>query len=74
MLIPLAISILWLLIGVLVLLGVLWLVFYALATFGIEVPENIRRGIYVIVLILIIIAALTLIAGGGGGLRTPTFR
>lgn len=72
--ISLAISILWLLIGVIVLLGVLWLVFYALATFGVVVPDNIRNGIYVIVLILIIIAALTLLAGGGGSLRVPSFR
>jgi len=70
--INLAIQILWLLIGVVVLLGVLWLVFYALANFGVVVPENIKRGIYLIVLILIIIAGLTMLAGGG--LRVPTFR
>jgi len=72
--IALAIQILWLLIGILVLLGVLWLVFYALSSFGLEIPENIKRGIYVIILILIIIAALSLLAGGGGGLRMPSFR
>jgi hypothetical protein len=67
--INLAISILWLLLGVLVLLGVLWLVFYALANFGITIPEPIKKGIYIVVLILIIIAALSLIAGGGGSLK-----
>ena len=70
--IGLAIQILWLLIGVIVLLGVLWLVFYALGIFGVVVPDNIRNGIYVIVLILIIIAGLTLLAGGG--LHAPSFR
>jgi hypothetical protein len=68
----LAIQILWLLIGVLTLLGVLWLVFYALANFGMVVPEPIKKGIYIVVLILIVIAGLTLLAGGG--LHTPTFR
>jgi hypothetical protein len=72
--IALAISILWLLIGVLCLLGVVWLVFYALDTFGMVIPENIKRGIYVIILILIVIAGLTLIAGGGGSLQVPHFR
>lgn len=72
--IALAISILWLLIGVIVLLGVLWLVFYALSQFGFVVPEQVRRGVYAIVLILIVIAALTLLAGGGGSLRVPSFR
>ncbi len=71
--IALAISILWLLIGIIVLLGVLWLTFYALAIFGLVVPENIKNGVYVIALILIIIAALSLIAGGGG-LHMPSLR
>jgi hypothetical protein len=70
--IGLAIQILWLLIGVLVLLGVLWLVFYALAKFGLVIPDNIKQGIYVIVLILIVIAGLTLLAGGS--LHVPSFR
>lgn len=70
--IGLAIQILYLLIGVIVLLGVLWLVFYALANFGVVVPENIKRGIYIIVLILIIIAGLTLLSGGS--LHAPSFR
>jgi len=70
--ISLAIQILWLLIGVLVLLGVLWLVFYALDNFGLVVPPNIRNGIYIIVLILIVIAGLTLLAGGN--LHAPSLR
>ena len=67
--INLAINILWLLLGVIILLGVLWLVFYALAQFGVSIPEPIKKGIYIIALILIIIAALSLIAGGGGGIH-----
>jgi hypothetical protein len=70
--IGLAIQILWLLIGVIVLLGVVWLVFYALAIFGMTIPENIKKGVYVVILILIIIAALTLLAGGN--LHVPSLR
>ena len=70
--ISLAIQILWLLIGVLVLLGVLWLVFYALESFGLPIPANIKQGIYIIVLILVVIAGLTLLAGGS--LHTPSLR
>jgi hypothetical protein len=70
--IGLAIQILWLLIGVIVLLGVVWLVFYALAIFGMVVPENIKKGVYVVILILIIIAGLTLLAGGS--LHAPSLR
>jgi hypothetical protein len=70
--ITLAIQILWLLLGVLVLLGVLWLVFYALANFGLIIPQNIKNGVYIIVLILVVIAGLTLLAGGS--LHTPSLR
>jgi uncharacterized YccA/Bax inhibitor family protein len=65
MLIDIAINVLWLLIGVIVLLGVLWLCLYAVKMFGVEVPATVEKGIYVIALILIIIAALSLLAGRG---------
>ena len=61
----LAISILWLLIGVIVLLGVVWLAIYVVKMF-VPIPQKIEMAIWVIVLILCLIYALTLIAGGGG--------
>ena len=64
-LIPLAIQILWLLIGIIVILGVVWLAFLALSQFGMIVPQNVKNAVYLIILILIIIAALSMIAGGG---------
>jgi len=64
----LAISILWLLIGVIILLGVVWLAIYVVKMF-VVIPAPIEKAIWVIVLILCLIGALTLIAGGGGGLR-----
>ena len=65
MLIDLAINILWLVIGVIVILGVVYLAFKALRLFEVDVPGNIEKAVYLIVLILIIIAALTLLAGRG---------
>lgn len=61
-LIDIAINVLWLVIGIIVLLGVIWLAFRALRMF-MEVPDNVEKAVYLIALILIIIAALTLLAG-----------
>lgn len=69
-LISLAISILWLLIGVIIILGIIWLALYVVKMF-VPVPERIEQMVWVIVLILILIAVLTLLAGGG---NVPRFR
>ncbi len=71
--IPLAISILWLLIGVIVLLGVVWLALYVVKMFA-QIPPRIEQAIWVIVLILCLIGVLTLLAGGGGNMRFPSLR
>lgn len=65
MLIDLAINILWLVIGIIVLLGIVWLALYAIKMF-VPVPDTVEKAIYAIALILIIIAGLTLLAGRGG--------
>lgn len=70
--IGLAIDILWLVLGIVILLGVVWLALYALAQFGVPIPENVRRGIYLVALLLIVIAALSMLAGGS--IRAPSFR
>jgi hypothetical protein len=61
--IGLAISILYLLIGVIVLLGVVWLALYVVKLF-VAIPDPIEKAIWIIVLILCLIGALSLIAGG----------
>lgn len=71
--IPLAISILWLLIGVIVLLGVVWLALYVVKLFA-SIPPRIEQAVWAIVLILCLIGALTLLAGGGGSMRFPSLR
>jgi hypothetical protein len=68
--IPLAISILWLLIGVIILLGVVYLALLVVKTF-VDVPATVEKAIWLIVLILILIAALSMLAGGGGGIQFP---
>ncbi len=71
--VPLAINILWLLIGVIVLLGVVWLAMYIVKLF-VPVPDPIEKMVWAIVLILCLIGALTLLAGGGGSIRFPSVR
>ena len=63
--INLAIAILWLVLGILILGGVLWLALYALRTFGLAIPPQIEKGIWLIFLIICVIGALSLLAGGG---------
>ncbi len=68
--IALAISILWLLIGVIVLLGVVWLALYVVKLF-VAIPGRIEQAVWAIVLILCLIGALTLLAGGGDAIHFP---
>ncbi len=71
--IALAISILWLLIGVIVLLGVVWLALYVIKLFA-QVPAPIEQAVWAIVLILCLIGVLTLLSGGGSNLHFPSLR
>lgn len=70
--IALAISILWLLIGVIILLGVVWLALYVIKLF-VAIPAPIEQAVWAIVLILCLIGALTLLVGGGGNVSFPKF-
>lgn len=66
--ISLAISILWFLIGLIILLGVVYLALLVVKTF-VAVPAQVERAIWLIALLLCLIGALSLIAGGGGGIH-----
>jgi hypothetical protein len=60
-----AISLLWLLIGAIVLAGVIYLVLYGIKTFITPIPERLEQGVWFIFLLLIIIYAITAFMGGG---------
>lgn len=62
--ISLAISVLWLLIGIICLAGVVWLVIYGIEFFVTPIPARLKQGIWFIILLLCVIGALTLLAGG----------
>lgn len=72
--ISLAISVLWFLVGLIVLAGIIWLAIWVIEKFIYPIPERVKQGIWVIVLLLAMIALLTVLAGGGGALRAPFFR
>ncbi len=72
--IALAIAVLWLLVGMIVLAGVIWLVLYGIKSFVTPIPARLEQGIWFIVLLIMIIAALTILAGGGGGVHFPALR
>ena len=60
----LAISLLWLLIGAIILAGVIWLVLYGIKNFIAPIPPKLEQGIWFIFLLLIIIYAITALATG----------
>ena len=60
-----AISLLWLLIGAIILAGVIWLVLYGIKTFITPIPSKLEQGIWFIFLLLIIIYAITAFVSGG---------
>lgn len=63
--IALAIQLLQLLIGIIVICGVIWFVFYVLGqVMGIAIPARLQQAIWLIVLILVLIALLSMVAGG----------
>jgi hypothetical protein len=61
-----AISLLWLLIGAIILAGVIYLVIYGIENFITPIPPKLKQGIWFIFLVLIIIYVLIALTGGGG--------
>lgn len=60
-----AISLLWLLIGAIILAGVIWLVLYGVKNFITPIPAKLEQGIWFIFLLLLIIYAITAFVSGG---------
>jgi hypothetical protein len=73
--VSIAISLLWFLIGLIVLCGVIYLVIWVIESFVTPIPAQIKKGVWVIVLLLALIALLTVLVGGGGGsIHMPSLR
>ncbi len=74
--IGMAISVLWLLLGVVVLCAVIWFALYVIQqVLGIAIPERVVQAIWLVVLILVVIAILTILAGGTiGGMSLHSLR
>jgi hypothetical protein len=68
-----AISVLWFLIGLIVLCGIIYLAIWVIEQFVTPIPEQIKKGVWVIVLLLALIALLSVLATGGS-FRFPAFR
>jgi hypothetical protein len=54
-----AIAVLWLLIGLIILAGVVYLAIWVVESFISPIPEKVKQGIWVIVLLLALIALIT---------------
>jgi len=60
-----AISVLWFLIGLIILCGIIYLAIWVIESFVIAIPEKIKQGVWVIVLLLALIALIGALMGGG---------
>lgn len=60
-----AISVLWFLVGLIVLAGIIYLAIWVIETFIYPIPERVKQGVWVIVLLIALIALLTALMGGG---------
>jgi hypothetical protein len=68
-----AVSVLWFLIGLIILCGIIYLAIWVIEQFIMPIPAKIKQGIWVIVLLLALIALLTTVIGGGT-FHFPTVR
>lgn len=72
--VAIAINVLWFLIGLIVLCGIIYLAIWVIESFVYPIPEQVKRGVWVIVLLLALIALLTALVGGGGSFHLPNIR
>jgi hypothetical protein len=72
--VAMAISVLWFLIGLIVLCGIVYIAIWVIESFVYPIPEKVKQGVWVIVLLLALIALLTVLVGGGGPFHFPSVR
>jgi len=61
-----AISVLWFLIGLIILCGIIYLAIWVIESFVTPIPEKVKQGVWVIVLLLALIALIGALMGGTG--------
>jgi hypothetical protein len=66
-----AISVLWFLIGLIILCGIVYLAIWVIEQFVMPIPQRVKQGVWVIVLLLALIALLTALTTGGAHLPAP---
>jgi hypothetical protein len=59
-----AISILWFLVGIVILAGVIYLAIWVIEKFVTPIPEKVKQGVWVVVLLLALIYLITILVGG----------
>jgi heme A synthase len=59
-----AINVLWFLIGLIILAGVVYLAIWVIESFILAIPEQIKKGVWVIVLLLALIVLISVLVGG----------
>jgi hypothetical protein len=60
-----AVSVLWFLIGLIILCGIVYLAIWVIESFVMVIPERIKQGVWVVVLLLALIFLITALTGGG---------
>jgi hypothetical protein len=63
--IELCIAILWLLTGLVILVGIGYVVLWTLGQIGVQVPPMVVKIVLIVITLLVLIYALTLVAGSG---------
>jgi hypothetical protein len=59
-----AISILWFLVGVIILAGIVYLAIWVIESFVQPIPAKVKQGVWVIILLIALIYLITILAGG----------
>jgi hypothetical protein len=69
--VSIAISVLWFLVGLIILCGIVYLAIWVIEQFIRPIPERVKQGVWVIVLLLALIALLGALTTGGTHLPAP---
>lgn len=60
-----AVSVLWFLIGLIILCGIVYLAIWVIESFVIAIPEKVKQGVWVIILLLALIFLIGTLTGTG---------